>query len=62
MASEQKIEQAAIEYSKKIHKSSVMVTFQKYSAEDFIAGAKSEAAKEYWFEIFKQEKNGENNL
>ena len=43
------IEEAAENYAEGLSLKSNVVA-------DFIAGAKSDAAKEYWFEIFKQEK------
>lgn len=45
------LEEAALEYakSKTSHK-----TFQETHKRDFIAGAKSNAAKDYWFEQFKK--------
>lgn len=49
------IEEAAVIYAQKAHPKKELETFREYTREDFIAGAKSDAAKEYHQQFTSEE-------
>lgn len=50
------LELEAEKYAKMVHENPVMKAFREYTKQDFIAGATSYAAKQYWYKQFEKQK------